>query len=181
MGQIFIDRVPVWVSEWFLGSFVLILILILSICPTQPIFTNTETAILSRFLAQVLKCHKFDKNGVISGLFMCDSSDESKQKKNKPDNIQETNNSQTDNPDEVDQDWAWQRLHVVNVINFALVLIDTILSINWMLHGSYCHNVVSSSFQSFVCLMYSITDDWNDLSVCWTNNQITLIQRKHVS
>ena len=48
--------------------------------------------------------HKFDKNGVISGLFMCDSSDESKQKKNKPDNIQETNNSQTDNPDEVDQD-----------------------------------------------------------------------------
>ena len=82
----------------------MILILILSICPTQPIFTNTETAILSRFLAQVLMYHKFDKNGVISGLFMYDSSDESKQKKNKPDNIQETNNSQTDNPDEVDQD-----------------------------------------------------------------------------
>ena len=95
------DRVSVSVSAWLLGSFVLIPI---NICPTQPIFTNTETAFLSRFLAQVLRYHKFDKNGVISGLFMCDSSDESKQKKNKPDNIQETNNSQTDNPDEVDQD-----------------------------------------------------------------------------
>ena len=39
-----LDRVPVSVSEWLLGSFVLIL----SICPTQPIFTNTESAMLSR-------------------------------------------------------------------------------------------------------------------------------------
>ena len=37
-----LDRVPVSVSEWLLGSFVLI-----SICPTQPIFTNTESAMLS--------------------------------------------------------------------------------------------------------------------------------------
>ena len=41
--EMMIDRVPVSVSEWLLGSFVLIL----SICPTQPIFTNTESAMLS--------------------------------------------------------------------------------------------------------------------------------------
>ena len=37
-----IDKVPVSVSEWLLGSFVLIQYL-----PTQPIFTNAETAMLS--------------------------------------------------------------------------------------------------------------------------------------
>ena len=41
-----IDRVPVSVSEWLLGSFALIL--------SNPIFTSTETAMLSR-IGQQLK------------------------------------------------------------------------------------------------------------------------------
>ena len=43
-GISLLDRVPVSVSDWLSGSFVVILF---SICPTQPIFTNTETTMLS--------------------------------------------------------------------------------------------------------------------------------------
>ena len=58
------------------------------------------------------------------------------------------------------------------MINIAHVLIDTILSINWMLHGSYCHKVVNSFSSPFkVLFVWCIqSQKWPSRLLNWQPN-----------